>query len=285
MSRKPQLLRDEFGRFWPHTRAKRRGNIRSNSSDDNGSSRHGRKHGRYTVKIEAHSGYSSDSGNMYEVCKCGDRKVEGHRCSSVSSAKRKHMLIDLDAEASDIKPRHDARTYKDNLDENMDAFVAKVECFTASRNTQRRMTLDDKLDLVIQKLDALAAKVDGLTAKDTPKMTLADQLDLMIQKLDVVIEKMTLGSNLLFKMILGSNLLLCLATLDVPWSFNGMRCSWWRLMVAVWSKLLLATTAGSGCYCWLLAAVTVGCWRRLLAVAVGGGSRCGLLLVASAGGD
>ncbi|KAG8069310.1 hypothetical protein GUJ93_ZPchr0005g14852 [Zizania palustris] len=174
MSRKPQLLRDEFGRFWPHTRAERRGNVSSDSSDDRGSSRHGCKHGGYTVKIEAHSGYSSDSGDMYEVCKCGDRKVEGHRCNSVSSAKRKRVLIDLDVEASGSKPRHEARTYKDNLDEKMDAFVVKVECFTASRNTQKRMTLADKLDLVIQKLDALAMKVDGLTARDTPKMSLAD---------------------------------------------------------------------------------------------------------------
>ncbi|KAG8095026.1 hypothetical protein GUJ93_ZPchr0012g20120 [Zizania palustris] len=86
---KPQLFMDEFGRFWPHTRAERRSNVSSDSSDDSGSSRHGHKHGGYTVKIEAHSVYSSDSGDMYEACKCGDHKVEGHRCSSMSSAKRK----------------------------------------------------------------------------------------------------------------------------------------------------------------------------------------------------
>ncbi|KAG8065110.1 hypothetical protein GUJ93_ZPchr0004g40196 [Zizania palustris] len=81
MTRKPQLLKDEFGRFRSHTRAERRGNVSSDSSDDSGSSRHSPKHGGYTMKIEGHSVYSLDSGDMYE----------------------------------------------DNLDEKMDAFIAKVE--------------------------------------------------------------------------------------------------------------------------------------------------------------
>ncbi|KAG8068982.1 hypothetical protein GUJ93_ZPchr0005g15001 [Zizania palustris] len=158
--------RDNFGWFQRHTRAERRANVTSsNSSDDSTSYSHGRTRCG-VVKIEANSGSSTSSGNdsssdsgvVYEVCECGKRKVEGHPCRCMSFSKRMRVLIDLDSD--------DDFVHQDNLDEKLDALVAKVVGFT-SANIQRRISLAGQLELVNKKLDALIVMVDGLTARNT----------------------------------------------------------------------------------------------------------------------
>ncbi|KAG8044665.1 hypothetical protein GUJ93_ZPchr0979g33476 [Zizania palustris] len=120
--------RDNFGWFQRHTRAERRANVTSsNSSDDSTSYSHGRTRCG-VVKIEANSGSSTSSGN------------------------------DSSSDSGVV--------YEDNLDEKLDALVAKVVGFT-SANIQRRISLAGQLELVNKKLDALIVMVDGLTARNT----------------------------------------------------------------------------------------------------------------------
>ncbi|KAG8052688.1 hypothetical protein GUJ93_ZPchr0001g31894 [Zizania palustris] len=194
-----EFKRDNFKRFQRHTRVEKRGNVTySDSSDNCGSSSYGHKWCGI-VKIEANGGSSTargydtslDSGDVYEVCKCGQVVAKGimRRQATVKDIKlgqaATKSIMWRQAAAKGIMWRQ-----ADNLGEKMDALVAKVGVLTGT-NTHRRMSLVVQLDLVIEKLDAFVAKVDDLTSRNTQRsMSLADQLDLVIEKPDVVIEKL-----------------------------------------------------------------------------------------------
>ncbi|KAG8081776.1 hypothetical protein GUJ93_ZPchr0014g47331 [Zizania palustris] len=108
--------------------------------------------------------------------RCGVVKIEANSGSSTSR--------------DNYSTSDSGTVYEDNLDEKLDALVARVEGFT-STNTQRRMSLADQLDLVNKKLDALVVKLDGLTDRNTQRrMSLAGQLDIVNKKLDIVIKKL-----------------------------------------------------------------------------------------------